>query len=368
MLELGLINYVPTLRWKKGEYEALATLDDGLKDRILPNIILPPISARDNEKNQKLTGDEFAPVQIGRLAKYWGRRPCLVDFRFIEFGNGILSDARVFTAFLSTSAKLGCAIIPLFDLQLNEHRLSSIRDYWLQTKYGLALRLSLSDLDRKGLDAIVQKRLLALNAKPSDCILLIDFSDADLSHPQEFARFAHDWLFKLQQTGMWQRTVIQATNYPEQNPAKPNGSAKIGRNEWLVWEQLFGLDPRVRELAMFGDFGADNAKIDFAGGYAIRQKWIVARAADNGSIREVANRIAALDEFDGPDFSVGDQLIASWASGSATSGGAFEWRKANMSHHWTRVLVDLGALINSPIQPKRRPTIPFQQDLFSFGQ
>ena len=50
MLEVGLIDYVSTHRWKKAEYEGLAEIDDDLKDRLLPNIIMPPVSARDAEK------------------------------------------------------------------------------------------------------------------------------------------------------------------------------------------------------------------------------------------------------------------------------------------------------------------------------
>lgn len=378
MLEVGFANYAPTLRWKKGEYEALATLDEALKDRLLPIIVLPPISARDIEANRKLSRDEFAPVQVGRLSKYWGNRPCLVDLRFIQFVQGIVADAKRLSAFLSATSKFGGGVIPIFDLQTNEYRLNVLRDYWTSTNHGLALRVSLADLSRKGLDTTIQTKLRALTVKPSDCLLLIDFSDADLTKHEEFVRFAHDWLIRLQQAGVWRRTIPQSTNYPERNPAQPNGSTKVNRTEWLIWELMFDLDRQVREIALFGDFGADNANLKFDGGgtpithlrYAITRQWLVVRGgvpteAGDGSIRQVAKAIMASGEFAGAEFSAGDELIAAWAGGSIPVGGASEWRKANMSHHWTKVLVDLGVLNGRPIRPRHRRQIDVQEDFFS---
>lgn len=379
MLEVGLANYAPTLRWKKGEYEALASLDDGLRDRLLPHIILPPISARDGDANRKLRSEEFAPIQIGRIAAHWGHRPCLLDCRFIKFAPSIVTDAQRFGNFLTAAAKFGCGLIPVFDLQMNDHRLNALKEHWLNTKQGLALRLSLSDLGRRELDSIIHGKLRTLVAKPSDCFLLVDFSDADLSNHDAFAHFAHDWLFRLQQAGMWRRSIIQSTSYPERNPAQPNRSIKTKRAEWLIWKLLFDLDARVREIAMFGDFGADNAQIKFDGGgapithlrYATKQDWLIARGGaptseGDGTIRQVAKVIVASGEFDGADFSAGDELIANWATGRISSNGASEWRKANMSHHWTRVLVDIGVLNGLPIRPQPRRQIPIQGDLFAF--
>ena len=162
MLEVGLANYVSTLRFKKGEYQGMAALDDGLKDRLLPHIIIPPMSMRDIELNRKLTRDEFAAVQVGRLSAQWGRRPCLLDCRYVELAPGQVTDAKRLSAFLLAASQFGCGVIPVFDLQTNEHRIEAIRDHWLKTGNGLALRLSFSDLDRRQLSSVVQQKLLKL--------------------------------------------------------------------------------------------------------------------------------------------------------------------------------------------------------------
>ncbi|MGC2133232.1 MAG: hypothetical protein WA661_08230, partial [Xanthobacteraceae bacterium] len=158
------------------------------------------------------TKAEFPGVYVGRISRYWGGRPCLVDCRFVEFAPSSVTDAAQLLAFLTAAAKFGCGIIPVVDLRTSEQRIDAIRDHWLAVNHGLALRLSLSDIARKKLETTVQTTLLRLVAKPTDCILLVDFSEADLSDENAFANFAYDWLYRLQQIGNWRRIVLQATN------------------------------------------------------------------------------------------------------------------------------------------------------------
>jgi Beta protein len=159
MLQVDIANYCPALRWKKGEYEALAALDETVKERLLPHIILPPMSERDVEKNRKLSREEFSPVQVGRLSTHWGRRACLLDTRFVQFVNGHVADGERLAAFLSKATELGCSIIPVFDLRTNEYRLKALQRHWLDKQSGLALRLSLSDLGRSKLASEVYEKL-----------------------------------------------------------------------------------------------------------------------------------------------------------------------------------------------------------------
>ncbi len=70
-------SYTTALRWKKGEMEALGSLDEPTKEGMLPHIIIPPLSVRDIESRRTLSRDEFSLIQIGRLQKFWAGRPCL---------------------------------------------------------------------------------------------------------------------------------------------------------------------------------------------------------------------------------------------------------------------------------------------------
>jgi Beta protein len=203
-------------------------------------------------------------------------------------------------------------------------------------------------------------------------------ADADLSDLDAFAAFEAEWVLRTQELGLWRRVIVAATHYPEKNPAPSNGQIEVDRNEWLAWKQATAIDARVGELAMFGDYGADNARITFGASgaaaithfrYATKDKWLVVRggSADllhNCSIREVARRILLSGVFAGELFSWGDEFISACASGAGSQGNPTTWRAANMNHHMTRVTQDIADLLSIQLPaPARRRAV--QHDFFS---
>jgi hypothetical protein len=310
------------------------------------------------------------------MAKSWGSRTSLLDTRFLKLDKDEQQDASDLAQFLSASRKFGCSIIPMFDLKTTELRGRAISSHWQSTKNGLALRLTLSDLSDTGLRAQIHSLLVKMVIKPQQCVLILDFSDADLSEVDAFAAFEAEWILRTQEFGLWRRVIVAATNYPEKNPAPENGQARVGRYEWLVWKKALSLNSRVGELAMFGDFGADNARIDFGGAgralkhirYATPDGWLVVRGgrltADcDGSIRDVARRIMLSGSFAGELFSAGDEFIAACAAGLGGKGNPTTWRAANMNHHMTRVTQDIANYleIEIPVALRRKSV---QNELF----
>jgi hypothetical protein len=361
---------------KTAEFDALRTLDGPNKGFILPVIIAASFFVKDQEKKRQLTKDEYLNEHLGRIARSWGSRTFLLDTRFLKLDKDAQQDASDLARFLNSSRKFGCSIIPTFDLKTADLRRSAILSHWQSTKNGLALRLTLSDLSDPGLRAKIHSLLLRMVVKPQQCILILDFSDADLSEVDAFSAFEAEWILRTQEFGLWRRVIVAATNYPEKNPSPENGQAKAGRNEWLAWKQALSLSPRVGELAMFGDFGADNARIDFGGAgralkhirYATRDEWLVVRGGRltlecDGSIRDVARRIILSGSFAGDLFSAGDEFIAACAAGLGGKGNPTTWLAANMNHHITRVTQDIAEYLEIEIPAVvRRKSV--QNELF----
>ena len=129
---------------------------------------------------------------------------------------------------------------------------------------------------------------------------------------------------------------------------------------------------------MFGDYGADNARISFGDSgfgaithlrYATRDKWLVVRGGvpildHDGSIHEVAKRILISGVFAGELFSWGDEFIEACANRLGMKGSPTTWRAANMNHHMTRVTQDVADFleVRMPV-PVRR--VPIQPDMFA---
>jgi hypothetical protein len=83
----------------------------------------------------------------------------------------------------------------------------------------------------------------------------------------------------------------------------------------------------------------------------------------DGTLKEVSRKIVASGFFAGETFSAGDEFIADCAAGRCSLGSSSEWRKANMNHHITRVVVDLAALDKKVIPIRKARRTPIQSEL-----
>jgi hypothetical protein len=177
------------LRDKTAEFDALRTLDTPNKGMILPVVVAASFFVKDQEKTRQLTKDEYLSEHLGRIAKSWGARTCLLDTRFLKLDKEAQQDASDLAKFLNAGRKFGCSIIPTFDLKTSNFRCSAISSHWQSTGNGLALRLTLSDLSDPGLRTKIHSLLIKMVVKPQQCVLILDLSDADLSEVDAFAAF-----------------------------------------------------------------------------------------------------------------------------------------------------------------------------------
>ena len=362
-------SYSAALRAKKGEFVACLDLNDPSKERLLPDFVLPPLVAQENDA---LSTDGVVEVQIGKISSHWGSRPCLLDLRFLKFNPDSGVDASWISQLLARARQSKCRVIPVIDLTTDFYRVAAIGAHIKTAKSGAALRVTLRDLSNRELKQLIDAQLTNLGTLSNDCLIVLDLSDADLSERDEFAKFATDWLYKLQGFGMWPRIILQATNYPWKNPAVAKGQQSVTRAEWLIWQRILKFDPKIKDFVIFGDFGADNAHINFASGgraithlrYATETCWLVVRGeAKRETIRSVADRIVKSGSFSGELFSAGDEFIATRARGLAGVGNPTIWRSVNMNHHMTLVISSLGTLYGTPVPQFAQRRKPVQEEL-----
>lgn len=381
MLQIDNKFYTAALRWKKGEMEALRSLDDASKERLLPHIVFPPISARDIEKGRRLSREEYSLVQVGRLQTFWPGRPCLADFRFLQFDSDDRdSDATRISELLSATQEYDCKLIPVLNSHMDNYRMGAVAAHIRKSNCGAAIRIELSDLQSDKLKDMLNTLTASAHISASDSILIVDFADAIISDFTTFSKFTIEWLSKLRHFDRWKRIIVEASSYPTRNPAPPNGETVTPRNEWLSWRHLAQEDRSILGWASFGDFGADHGQIDFKGGgrtithlrYATPENWIVGRGGEptpghDGTIHTVAKRIVRNDEFMGDDYSAGDEFIAQCAEHTSTGNGS-TWRWANMVHHMTMATSSVGELIGLPFERPKRALLPKQLSFLTTGK
>ena len=257
-------------------------------------------------------------------------------------------------------------------------RLEAIREHTQANKFGLALRLDSSDLSDLRSGSRLKELLASLSFVSDETVLILDLGSPAMLDPSTFSNFVSDLVVAAQRIGPWQRVVVEATNYPDFNPASPNGTHEVKRIEWLAWKELVKSHPWIAKIASYGDYGADNAKFRFksSGGrvqthlrYTLPNAWMIYRGGEasetsDGTIHWVAQQVRKSPHFAGELFSDGDEEIARWAARVGGPGGATEWRRANMNHHMTRVTVDLGDITGNPVARRAARRQPQQQDMF----
>lgn len=362
MINMGRNNrpiYVPALRLKQGECRGLNRLAHDIADKIVPRLVVPPPKEFDQEKHRFLTKDEIVYGTGRRIADHWILRDSFLDVQFLfkEFGEAECSEwlPRMF----DVARKANSIAIPV--LSLNDAfglRAPAFRQVLArQSVTKAAIRIQSGEIDRE-LAGRVAGAMSVLGVAPDDCTVLADFSDADFSNVEAVASIAQAALEDLQKIGRWSQVVFQGTNYPDINPAEPNGSAVIPRNEWLAWKEAIKLDGKSPEHLVFGDYGADCAKFEFkkaSGGipirhyrYATPDSWLVVRGVADGEVeavmRNVCERILASSHFAGRAFSSADDYIFKTAKGWDGPGNGSTWREINTTHHITRVVRDIGGI------------------------
>lgn len=357
--------YVPALRLKQGEYRALQKLSADISDKIRPRLIVPPAKEFDPEKKKLLSKDDIAYLTGRRIAEYWPLKSAYLETQYLNkhFGEGEIDVwlPRIF----GSAREAGANLIPVATLNdLNGKRVSAfekIIDPSAELK--LAIRVTSDEIDHD-IGEHISSALRAIGIVPKQISLIADFCDADFSNLEVSSGVLQGALEDLQTTGQWDQVIFQGTSYPIKNPAKSGSELepvvveRVSRNAWLSWNKAIGQDLNSSERLIYGDYGADTAKMafKFGGGavairhfrYATNSEWLVVRGTDTGSHSNVmplvAGKILDSGDFAGRGFSVADDKIYKLGKGLAEGpGGASQWREMNMIHHITRVVRDIGA-------------------------
>lgn len=358
--------YMPALRMKRGELEGLFWLRDDVADCIIPLLIVPPSKERSSSSQESLfvTGKSVPDIG-GVLSKYWVHRQAFVDPRVLFKEYGADTAINWLPALFSRARNLGVQAIPTASLKTLEAMGMEAFKAAIFTRDGLKFCMSIQSGDMTDLNigVRVQAVLQGLGLKPSECAVIADFTDADLSEPKVVAPVIGGALEQLQGLGQWQMIIFLGTNYPEKNPADPGQTFICPRNEWHAWTEAVKFDPSTGQQMVFGDFAADSAKIDFKAGraqpirhsrYTTALNWLVVRGEAEGGDYEVMKgvfeRIVSHASFSGPTFSNADAYIYDVArNNSPKAGNATTWRQVNTAHHITQVVADIATVRKIPI-------------------
>jgi hypothetical protein len=357
-------HYVPILKWRQGEYQALLKLESSTKDAITPLLEIPE-EAWDFENEQpKKTLDEHTEKFGKRLKEKWGARRCFVDSCYLDPSARCQDGTHHLSRLFALAEAEGCNAVPVTGLtreQLYQQSVASIVDAYGR---GVCLRLTSDDYDGVDIKVSITNLLAALSVSPVDVDLVIDSKEFV---PHSASAYANAVLSYIQQTpyiNRWRSLTVAGTAFPavlSSAEYKPHGKAK--RYEWLGYKVLIAKLGDGDRVPSFSDYTVahpqtgkldprlldPNAKIK----YTIEDEWFVvigSQVKKNGRSQyrnlcdSIINNIPNI--FDGEKFSWGDSYIYECSTNvsKVTTGGTSTWPSVTNNHHMSRVVFEISSL------------------------
>lgn len=347
-------HYVPILQNRAGELQALERARPETWARMTPMIVA--VGPRDRRK--RLTSTQIAGW-AKRLSVAVEGHPFFLDVMRLDPLQD-LGDGRLALSYLYERARSrGLQFVPVLPLAAGPALLRLVRDSAQVDRRGVGLRLNLSETALPAGTTLAGlltacRSALGLDALGVDVVLDLGWLSPDATIS---AADMCDVIDEVSSVGIWRNIVLVATSMPETLSAISEGSlGGLRRAEWELWTEVTG--PSYGRQASFGDYGIQHPRPPADSGpgmranirYTTETRTVIARG--EGSVTqgggaqypELCRMITGLDDFATRDYSWGDEVIETCATGGDWSASQALWRGAGTSHHLRVVGEQLAAL------------------------
>jgi len=347
--------YVPALRWRQGEYQALFRLADAAKDRIMPYITIPEVEFDFELWQPKKSVQEHVHPFAARFNAKWGQRPAWVGVH-PSISDKPMGDGRdIFTYVFEALRAFQANGIPALPLDASPAIVAAVGAIVTTDALGAAIDVRLEDLMKPDARTRIEDLAVSLGLSLDEIDLVIDLGAPNFEPYNAFAGALIAAMQKLGDLQAFRNFVVIGTAIPETFKDVAKGADQLPRHDWLFYKTLIGKMPVGMRQPNFGDYTIvhpefapmDMRKIKSAGKlvYATSTAWEVRKGGafrDNPEqMHDHCASIVASGTFNGASFSSGDEYIAKCATRTKGPSNQPWWKFVTINHHITRVLDDL---------------------------
>lgn len=353
-------DYVPILKWRQGEYQALWRLADAIKDRTVPLIeITPPDFDFETWKPAKTIDEHLAPFAT-RLQKKWGSRLALLDCGLLEPSARMHGGRHPMLYLCEQAFAQDAMIVPVVRITSDPAYRGAIATAQAMMQTGIALRYSLAEaMDVSTFDAEVAGLRQQLGVALEDCDLILDLEEPSWD-PQHVLVGIVSAALKGSGAMAGARSVTLAgTSFPA-SMAEVTGPLQYWpRREWAFFTAVRATLGSGDRIPSFGDYAI--AGHGFAQGdmrllkpsatirYTCDDGWVIAKGVnvrDNGfgQYRGCSGTVITSGRYLGAGYSPGSAYIDACRNGTVSTGNLSTWRWVGSNHHITKVVNDLATL------------------------
>jgi hypothetical protein len=369
-------HYVPILKGKQGELDALKNTSKKIIGRFTPLLEIPPIPpaylpGQDDPIPSKTIDAHVAHVSEKFTEALENYPSVFVDGYYIETEDELADGTSPVDTIFQTLRAQKVGFIPTVGIDRVEDYAESVKSAIKSDGRGCCLRLVESDLEGiVDLPPQVESFLKFLGLKAKDVDLLLDFGP---KVPSKAALpFQIDALPLVKE---WRTLTIASSSFPvDLSGRAQNSVGAIDREEWVAWLSLRNKQKSLKRMPTYGDYTinhpvlseidprimsmspnirySDDTSYVIAKGQAIPRKkkkpTPEEEAARNKLLPKIqypklAAKIKNHPSWKGEKFSWGDKFIDA-CSHKECVGSATNWRAVGTCHHIAVVVQQIASL------------------------
>lgn len=352
-------HYVPILKAKDGEFDALAAIPSSIRSTLTPILeITPP--------TKKRTWEQHLDSMAKKAARSLESQLFLVDARWLVNAPAI-ANRHALEYFCSYLFEMGCSPVPVTQLRNNVAYQNAVRDCHMHMYRGFAVRLEAIDFaNTDSTNQQIDSLLSLLQLTPSDLDLIIDFRSISAEQAPYLVSIITLVLNSIDVIPECRSLAFTASSFPyDLSNIESQSINDIPRVEWAVWNELRKNADKLSRMPSFGDYAVSHPELPEDLGfppnraaqirYTLDETWRIYKGygirtpgkGGSDQIYTLCRHLVNSDVYYGKKYSEGDQYIYNCAEETDGPGNGTTWRRVGASHHITIVLNQLSSLFDS---------------------
>lgn len=352
-------HYIPCLRWKQGEYQAVFRLLNTIKKMFTPLIEVPEMGWDfENREKSKTIDDHLLPF-AKRIHDKWGENPCFVDMKHITPTEKMVAGIHPINFVFNKLREIKCSAVPVIGLNRDTIYQQEIKTILSKDKHGVCFRITVEHAARSSLKNDIDSLISILSTKSNDCDFILDLDAPNFIPLDGFVKVIQSIISRLPYLNEWRTFSILGTSFPETMGSIREKVEIVPRYEWQLYKKLIiSLIPTKLRLPAFGDYAISHPNIlqmdmrkvkpSATIRYTTDDSWCIVKGIgmnvrDDGftQYHDLCKKLVTPQHFCGATFSYGDEYIQKCADEKIGTGNLTTWRQVGTNHHIVKVTQDI---------------------------
>ena len=346
--------YLPILKSKTGEFNALSKLEEKVKNFVVPLLEVTPMEWDHSTKAKPRTMEEHLNIFCKKVLKSWPRNDTFIDTNLINDKdvNGKSCTEYIYDILHANNVKP----IPVINMSSSSQHITAIGIIDLMYSLSdIGFRVSIENITSPTFEEDISTIMNTIGYSPANSHLILDLKDSDFSNFNDFSEGIVDVLEGFPNFQNWKSFTICGGSFP--STGKIKGPVElVPRNEWNLYKKIMQIlsQKTFNRLINYGDYSMvspkyiefDPTKMSTSANirYTHNDIWVVVKgkalkkAIDWQQYFTQAKNIVESKYYMGENYSFGDLHLKKCSKRNPNI-----WNTVGNNHHFTKVVMDLFA-------------------------